>query len=1046
MLDFESSLRHLHPFRSGRRGAAGKRSGRRRSCAIECLEERCCPSTVDIWLGGAGNYSNPANWSLGVVPNNGNLVGGQPARFTVEIANGQHNNSEVTLDINATIDNLAIDATNSLTITDNTSLTVAANTHGGSTAGTITNAGTIMLNSTGDQTSLILGGGTVTLTGGGMVTMSNNIQNHISGGSGSILSNLDNTIRGAGQIGSLSELDNGGVINANQAAGIQIQSGITVVKNTGTLEVASGGTLSLQGAVDSTGGTILASGAGSTVVLSSLTGGTLQTQNGGTIVQSGSGIFNDLTIAAGTTFTIGDGQQIYLNGTITNYGTIAVAGTVHDTDLFIGVPFTGGSVTLTGGGTLTMSNSTHNIINGVGTPNDTLTNIDNTIRGSGEISSLTPLVNQGTIDADQPHALYIHANVATTTNSGTLEATGGGTLVLAGAVNNAGATILANGANSTVILGNAGESGGTVNAGTLTTQDGGAMGPSGSATLNGVTISSGSTYTVFNGQTTYLQNAITNKGTIAVAATSNDTGLVMSGAVMLAGGGTVSLTDSTHNVIYGSNSGSLTNAANTIRGSGRVSGLGQIVNQGSILANLSNGLSVDSDIGSSGTLNPGDATVAGQITINNYTQHSSGGALNIELGGTTPGFNGFSVLNVLGNATLEPGSILNVSAVNGFVPTDNETFQFMNYGAHTGTFATINGVPGGSVTYTVNFFDTYVTLTAHVATAIPPAAATSTTTGIRGTSATLGASVNPQGSATTAYFIYGTDPTLTTGTMTASQGIGGGTTSVTVTAALSGLTPGTTYYDRVVATNAGGTTPGAIDTFSTPALPATTTVTAKDITGTTATLAGSVNPQGSATTAYFVYGTDPTLATGTTTPAPSIGSGTSPVVVTAALTGLQAGTTYYFRIVATSAAGTTPGVIASFSTPAPPPAVTVTSAQWQTASFVIGKKTKKVKAIALHFSAPIDAGAAQNLAAYTLLSGKVKKHVVTYKARAPLTLARYDVGTQAVTLFAKNAKKFTQMMQLRITAALLPDTLSRPMNKGKDTVVTINKSAFTITS
>ena len=133
MLNIETTVRHLRSLRPTRPGAAGKRSNRRRTTAFEYLEERCCPSTVDIWIGGAtGNYSNTANWSLGVVPNNGNSYNGQPATFTVEIAN----KSAVTLDIPATIDNLTIDPTSSLSIANGQFLAVVGS---GPTTGTIDN-------------------------------------------------------------------------------------------------------------------------------------------------------------------------------------------------------------------------------------------------------------------------------------------------------------------------------------------------------------------------------------------------------------------------------------------------------------------------------------------------------------------------------------------------------------------------------------------------------------------------------------------------------------------------------------------------------------------------------------------------------------------------------------------------------------------------------------------------------------------------------------------------------------------------------------------
>jgi hypothetical protein len=70
---------------------------------------------------------------------------------------------------------------------------------------------------------------------------------------------------------------------------------------------------------------------------------------------------------------------------------------------------------------------------------------------------------------------------------------------------------------------------------------------------------------------------------------------------------------------------------------------------------------------------------------------------------------------------------------------------------------------------------------------------------------------------------------------------------------------------------------------------------ASDITDTGATLNGTVNPNGTDTQVYFEYGT--TTSYGTTTAQQDIGSGSSPVPFNSALTGLQAGTTYNYRLV-----------------------------------------------------------------------------------------------------------------------------------------------------
>ena len=80
----------------------------------------------------------------------------------------------------------------------------------------------------------------------------------------------------------------------------------------------------------------------------------------------------------------------------------------------------------------------------------------------------------------------------------------------------------------------------------------------------------------------------------------------------------------------------------------------------------------------------------------------------------------------------------------------------------------------------------------------------------------------------------------------------------------------------------------------------------------TAALQGSVNPHGQETTCYFQYG--PTTAYGAQTPTAAVGSGTVGVKVSQALTGLQPGTTYHYRLVVSSSAGTADGQDRTFAT------------------------------------------------------------------------------------------------------------------------------------
>jgi trimeric autotransporter adhesin len=100
---------------------------------------------------------------------------------------------------------------------------------------------------------------------------------------------------------------------------------------------------------------------------------------------------------------------------------------------------------------------------------------------------------------------------------------------------------------------------------------------------------------------------------------------------------------------------------------------------------------------------------------------------------------------------------------------------------------------------------------------------------------------------------------------------------------------------------------------STLSAPTVTTSQPTSIAGDSATLVGTVNPGGSATTAWFEWGTTSSL--GQVTPVQYVGSGTGTISAYAAITGLESNTTYYYRIDATNATGTSYGPsIVPFST------------------------------------------------------------------------------------------------------------------------------------
>ena len=195
--------------------------------------------------------------------------------------------------------------------------------------------------------------------------------------------------------------------------------------------------------------------------------------------------------------------------------------------------------------------------------------------------------------------------------------------------------------------------------------------------------------------------------------------------------------------------------------------------------------------------------------------------------------------------------------------------------------------------------------------AIPPTVATGGPGSITQSAATVSGIVNTNGHSTTYYFQYG--PTRSYGAATPSQPAGSGTAAVNISANLSGLTNGTTYHYRLVASNAFGTTHGSDQTLTTLGEPPTVSTGApSSIMQSAATVSGTVNTNGHSTTYQFEYGT--TTSYGSTTPRQSAGSGTTAVNISANLSGLTDGTTYHYRLVASNAFGTTQGSDQTFTT------------------------------------------------------------------------------------------------------------------------------------
>jgi hypothetical protein len=198
------------------------------------------------------------------------------------------------------------------------------------------------------------------------------------------------------------------------------------------------------------------------------------------------------------------------------------------------------------------------------------------------------------------------------------------------------------------------------------------------------------------------------------------------------------------------------------------------------------------------------------------------------------------------------------------------------------------------------------------------------------TTASLNASIYPYGSETHYHWDLGTSTSYGTEVPVGGASAGSapypGISSVNQTAM--GLTPNTTYHFRLVATNSDGTLTTGDQTFTTTGTaPSVTDEAAAEVAG-GFELKGTVNPNGSATSYQFEYGTSAAYGSKIPSSEESVGSGSVVVHVAKTVTGLLPNTLYHFRLAARH-----PGISAvftadrTFMTPTPPPSAPVATVE-----------------------------------------------------------------------------------------------------------------------
>jgi Hint domain-containing protein len=503
------------------------------------------PGTIDAWLGASGDWSDPANWSLGVPGAADSASFGGTAPFTVTFA---------TID---TIDQLLDPAdpgatlelaSGTLSLLDGGTwsgaflleagaqigLGAGALTLSGGAAldGTIAGPGTVVAGGSADAARLLLTGGAVlrdlgTITADSAITLGTSATDAatLSVAADATFDILDDSSIGASGTAS--------IVNA----GLFIKSGVNGTSfvgpsfsNSGTITIGRG-TLAFDAGADQLGGTI--DGGGEL----DLRGGGAYTILPGIVLVTGRLAIldsaTDVTLGTSTSyaaaFTLGTAAQLDLNGhsfdltggsaallgTIAGAGSIAVTGSADANGLVLA-----GDAVLVDRGTMTEDGVD---LNSFGNPTITNAGLLEKTGVSGASFIFANLTNSGTIAVGRG-TLSLRAGVAslggTITGAGEFDLNSAANYTLqSGLVLNAAAFALLGGAD--VALDSGQSYGGALSLGTGTTLD-----------LNGnpLTLSG----------TAALDGRIEGAGTAMIAGSADANGLVVYGAAALEVTGTLS--------------------------------------------------------------------------------------------------------------------------------------------------------------------------------------------------------------------------------------------------------------------------------------------------------------------------------------------------------------------------------------------------------------------------------------------------------------------------------------------------------------------------
>ena len=585
------------------------------------------------WLTAAGNWATGGNWSCGVQPTSADdaVITGAGAVATLS-------------GINAGAATINLGSGNAINITNGSTLAIYNSS--------ITNNGIFTVASNSDFRNF---GATLTVGGTGSIildTSAGNARlftgNWIFGG--------NQTVAGSGQLGlNQTTFTNNGLISANVNGGnlsVDVSGGSGGLSgsgvgtggnagffNTGTMQATGGGTLSFESGLYENGATgVILAANGSAVRLNNdarIVGGTLTTTGTGQIQAVGATQYlTNVTLSSGSNLLI-QNDNLYASSTLTNNGTITLAGAGGGTASLLNE---GGTLTFGGNGTIVLdsTNGGARIYNG-----SIVFGSNQSLRGSGQLGiNQTTVTNNGLFSANTGSNLSIDVSGgsgglsgtgvgtggnAGLINNGIMEATGNSTISIEGGLyENAVGGIIRATNGSTISL----NSDSRIVGGTLTSDATSVINAFGTTQyLTNVTLSSGSNLRVQN-DSLVVDTRLTNNGTITLAGAGGGTSSLINqgGNLLIDGAGTIVL-DSTNGGARIYNGNITFGAGTTVQGAGQL-GINQTtfsINN-VFSANSGSNLSIDVSGGSGGLSGTGVGTGGNAGLINSSTIQATGGS------------------------------------------------------------------------------------------------------------------------------------------------------------------------------------------------------------------------------------------------------------------------------------------------------------------------------------------------------------------------------------------------------------------------------------